>query len=243
MKLMFSAALLAALGLGTAQAQTLRWASQGDLQTMDPVSRNESLTNALNGQIYETLTGRDKQLAIVPMLATEWQQTGPLQWRLKLRPNVKFHDGSVMTADDVVFSINRSKEQTSQIKVYANAVGEPKKIDNLTVEFNLAQVNPIFLQHLNALFIMSKAWCEKNNVTKPLDFTAKEQSYTAFNANGTGPYMLVSRQPDVKTVYKRNPNWWGKFSGNVQDVVYTPIKANATRVAALISGEIGRAHV
>ncbi len=172
------------------------------------------------------------------MLATEWQQTSPLQWRMKLRPNVKFHDGSVMTADDVVFSVKRATEQTSQIKVYANAVGEPKKIDNLTVEFNLAQVNPIFLQHLNSIFIMSKAWCEKNNVTKPLDFTAKEQSYTAFNANGTGPYVLVSRQPDVKTVFKRNPAWWGKFTGNVQDVVYTPIKANATRVAALVSGEL-----
>jgi len=232
--------LAAALGLtvGAAQAQTLRWASQGDLQTMDPVSRNESLTNALNGQIYETLTGRDKDLNIVPMLATEWQQTSPTQWRMKLRPNVKFHDGSAFTADDVVFSVKRATEQTSQIKVYANAVGEPKKIDNLTVEFNLAQVNPIFLQHLNSIFIMSKSWCEKNNVTKPLDFTAKEQSYTAFNANGTGPYVLVSRQPDVKTVFKRNPAWWGKFTGNVQDVVYTPIKANATRVAALVSGEL-----
>ena len=233
-------ALVAALGLGlgSAQAQTLRWSSQGDLQTMDPDSRNESLTNSMNGQVYETLTGRDKQLNIVPMLATEWQQTGPLQWRLKLRPNVRFHDGSPFGADDVVFSINRAKEPSSQIRVYATAVGEPKKIDNLTVEFNLTEVNPIFLQHLNALFIMSKAWCEKNNAAKPLDFTAKEQSYTAFNANGTGPYVLVSRQPDVKTVYKRNPNWWGKFEGNVQDVIYAPIKSNSTRVAALISGEL-----
>jgi len=235
---LFAAALGLSLSLATAQAQTLRWASQGDLQTMDPDSRNESLTNAMNGQVYETLTGRDKQLNIVPMLATEWQQTGPLQWRVKLRPNVKFHDGTPFGADDVVFSIIRAQEKTSQIRVYASAMGEPKKIDNLTVEFNLKEVDPIFLQHANAIFIMSKAWCEKNNVTKPLDFTAKEQSYTAFNANGTGPYMLVSRQPDVKTVYKRNPNWWGKFEGNVQDVIYTPIKANATRVAALISGEL-----
>ena len=238
MKLMFSAALLAALSLGAAQAQTLKWASQGDLQTMDPHSRNESLTNSLNGQIYEYLTGRDKQLNIVPLLATEWQQTGPLQWRMKLRPNVKFHDGTPFTADDVVFSVNRAAKKTSQIRVYASAMGEPKKIDNLTVEFNLKEVNPIFLQHANAIFIMSKVWCEKNNVSEPLDFTAKEQSHTAFNANGTGPYMLVSRQPDVKTVYKRNPNWWGKFDGNVQDVVYTPIKSNSTRVAALISGEL-----
>jgi peptide/nickel transport system substrate-binding protein len=233
-----AAALGFSLALSSAQAQTLRWSSQGDLQTMDPHSRNESLTNAMNGQIYEYLTGRDKQLGIVPLLATEWKQTGPLQWRFKLRPNVKFHDGSAFTADDVVFSVNRAAEKTSQIRVYANAMGEPKKIDNLTVEFNLKEVNPIFLQHANAIFIMSKSWSEKNNVTKPLDFTNKEQSHTAFNANGTGPYMLVSRQPDVKTVYKRNPNWWGKFDGNVQEVVYTPIKSNATRVAALISGEL-----
>ncbi|MDE2298583.1 MAG: ABC transporter substrate-binding protein, partial [Burkholderiales bacterium] len=229
---------LLVVSVGAAQAQTLRWSSQGDVQTMDPDSRNESLTNSLNGQVYETLTGRDKQLNIVPMLATSWQQTSPLQWRLKLRPNVRFHDGSPFTADDVVFSINRAKAQSSDIKVYANAVGEPRAIDPLTVEFNLKDVDPIFLQHLNALFIMSKSWCEKHDVTKPLDFTAKEQSYTAFHANGTGPYMLVSRQPDVKTVYMRNPNWWGKFDGNVKEVIYTSIGSNSTRVAALISGEI-----
>jgi peptide/nickel transport system substrate-binding protein len=232
--------LLAAalLPLGAVQAQTLRWASQGDPQTMDPHSQNEGLTNAMNGQVYEYLIGRDKQLNLVPQLATEWQQTGPLQWRMKLRPNVKFHDGSPFTADDVVFSINRAKEPTSQIAVYANAVGDVKKIDDLTVEFNLAQVNPIFLQHINALFIMSKSWSEKNKATKPQDFKNKEEAYTAYNANGTGPYMLVKREPDVKTTYKRNPNWWGKPEGNVQEVIYTPIKQDATRLAALISGEI-----
>jgi peptide/nickel transport system substrate-binding protein len=234
----FAVALLAALSLGAAQAQTLRWASQGDLQTMDPDSRNESLTNSLNGQVYETLTGRDKQLNIVPALATEWQQTGPLQWRMKLRANVKFHDGTPLTAEDVVFSMKRAQSKSSDIKAYANAMGEPKKIDALTVEFNLKDVNPIFLQHANTVFIMSEAWCKKYKVDNPQDFNAGEQSYAALNANGTGPFVLVTRQPDVKTVYKRNPNWWGKFEGNVQEVVYTPIKSNSTRVAALISGEL-----
>ena len=231
--------LAAALAsFGPAQAQTLRWASQGDPQTMDPHSQNEGLTNAMNGQVYEYLIGRDKQLNLVPQLAIEWKQTGPLQWRLKLRPNVKFHDGTPFTADDVVFSINRAKDPTSQIAVYANAVGDPKKVDDLTVDFTMQQVNPIFLQHLNALFIMSKSWCEKNKATKPQDFKNKEEAYTAYNANGTGPYVLVKREPDVKTTYKRNPAWWGKPEGNVQDVVYTPIKQDATRLAALISGEI-----
>jgi peptide/nickel transport system substrate-binding protein len=233
-----AAAVAGLLATGAAQAQTLRWASQGDLQTLDPDSRNESLTNSLNGQVYEYLVGRDKKLNVAPQLATEWQQTSPLQWRMKLRANVKFHDGTPFSADDVVFSIKRAQQPSSDIKVYATAMGEPKKIDDLTVEFNLKEVNPIFLEHANSVFIMSKAWCEKNNVVKTQDFNAGEQSYAALHANGTGPFMVVSRQPDVKTVYKRNPNWWGKFEGNVQDVVYTPIKNNATRVAALISGEL-----
>jgi peptide/nickel transport system substrate-binding protein len=86
--------------------------------------------------------------------------------------------------------------------------------------------------------MMSKAWAEKNKATRPIDFKNKEEGYASFNANGTGPYMLVSRQPDVKTVFKRNPAWWGKFDGNVQEVVFTPIKSDATRTAALISGEL-----
>ncbi len=235
-----AAALAAALLICVlpATAQTLRWASQGDPQTMDPHSQNELLTNAMNGQVYETLVNRDRQLNLVGALATEWQQVGPTQWRLKLRPNVKFHDGSPFSADDVVFSVNRAKEPTSLIRAYASALGDPKKIDELTVEFALPQVNPIFLQHLSTVFIMSKAWSEKNGAAKPLDFKNREDKHTALNANGTGPYQLVSRQPDVKTVYKRNANWWGKFDGNVVDVVYTPIKSDPTRTAALLSGEI-----
>src|SRR5436305_1922531 len=93
-----------ALAAVAADAQTLRWASQGDPQTMDPHSQNESMTNMMNGQVYERLTNRDRQLNIVPGLATSWEQTGPLTWRFKLRPNVKFHDGSPFTADDVVYT-------------------------------------------------------------------------------------------------------------------------------------------
>ncbi len=238
-KLISTTALVAMLAAaGIAQAQVLRWASQGDPQTMDPHSQNESMTNMMNGQVFERLLARDKQLNIVPALATEWQQTGPLTWRFKLRPNVKFHDGSPFTADDVVFSINRGKEATSQINNYASAVGTPVAIDPLTVEFRLDKVNPIFMQHMDALWMMSKSWSEKNKTQKPLDFKNKEESYASFNANGTGPFMLATRQPGIKTTYKRNPNWWGKFQGNVQEIVYTPISNDATRLAALVSGEI-----
>jgi len=238
MKRFLPVALAAALAAAGAQAQTLRWASQGDPQTMDPHSQNESMTNMMNGQVYERLTTRDKQLKIVPSLATEWQQVSPLLWRFKLRPGVKFHDGSPFSADDVVYSIQRGQEKTSQINNYAAGVGTARKIDDLTVEFALPAVNPIFLEHLDTLWIMSKSWSEKNRVTKPLDFANKEESFTSLNSNGTGPYVLVSRAPGIKTVYRRNPNYWGKIEGNVQEIVYTPIANDATRNAALVSGEI-----
>ena len=235
------AALVAAAAVscaGFAQAQTLRWASQGDPQTMDPYSQNESFTNAFNGQIYEFLVARDKKLDLVPGLATEWKQDGPLKWTFKLRQGVKFHDGRPFTADDVVFSVNRAKEKTSQISAYASALGEPRKIDEQTVEFTLAKFDPVFLEHLNTVYMMSKSWCEEHKAVKPQDFGNKEEMYTAMHANGTGPYVLVSRAPDVKTVLKRNPNYWGKVEGNVQDVIYTPIKNNQTRLAGLVSGEL-----
>jgi peptide/nickel transport system substrate-binding protein len=232
---LLAAAVLAAAG---ASAQSLRFASQGDPQTMDPHSQNESFTNSVNQQVYEYLVHRDKQLNFVPGLATSWEQVSPLKWRFKLRQGVKFHDGSAFNADDVVYSINRAKEPTSQIAVYANAVGVPKKIDDHTVEFEMTKVNPIFLEHIQPLFIMDKEWSEKNKATKPQDFKNKEEHFAAMNANGTGPFMLVSRQPGIRTTWKRNPNYWGKIEGNVQDVVFTPIGNDATRSAALISGEL-----
>ena len=238
MKRFLCAAALAAVCAAGVHAQTLRWASQGDPQTMDPHSQNESMTNMMNGQVYERLTSRDKKLVIVPGLATSWEQVGPLLWRFKLRPGVKFHDGSPFTADDVVFSIQRGQQPTSQINNYVGSVGTPRKVDELTVEFQLVAVNPIFLEHLDSAWMMSKAWCEKNRVTKPLDFKNKEESFASQNANGTGPYRLVSRAPGIKSTYKRNPTWWGKHEGNVQEIVFTPIANDATRLAALVSGEV-----
>ena len=123
-----SLALAAALAASAADAQTLRWASQGDPQTMDPHSQNESMTNMMNGQVYERLLSRDRNLKIVPGLATEWQQVSPLLWRAKLRPGVKFHDGTTMSADDVVFSVLRAQTATSQINNYAAGVGVPLTI-------------------------------------------------------------------------------------------------------------------
>ncbi len=229
------AAALTATGV---MANPLRWAASGDPQTMDPHSQNEGLTNSVNAQVYEFLLIRDKKLKFGPGLATEVKQIDPLTWQFKLRKGVKFHDGTPFTADDVVFSFERAKHPNSQIRVYANQAGVARKIDDLTVEFKLAQVNPIFLDHVNSINIMSKVWSEKNNCTTPLDYKNKEEKFTSLNANGTGPYRLVSRQPDIKTIWKRNDSWWRAHEGNVSSVTFNSIKNDSTRLAALISGEV-----
>ena len=231
-------AALLLLSATLAPAQTLRWASQGDMQTTDPHSQNEVMTNSLNSQVYEALTRRQKDMSMGPSLATEWTQVTPLIWRFKLRPGVKFHDGTPFTADDVVFSMQRLRDPNAPQRVYANAVGIPKAVDPLTVIFTLDKPNPIVPELMGNLFIMSRRWCETNRVTRPLDFKKQEESYASQNANGTGAFILVSRQPGVKTVFKRNPAWWGKFEGNLQEFVFMPISNDATRTAALISGEV-----
>src|SRR3954470_24996473 len=236
MKLLAFFALM--LALGPVHAKPLRWASQGDPQTIDPHSQNELLTNSINGQIYETLVTRGPKLEIGPALGTARQPVDAQTWRFTLRKDVKFHDGTRFTADDVVFSVGRASQASSQIRVYAAAMGKARKLDESTVEFKLPEPNPIMLEHASLVQIMSKAWCEKHRVERPLDFSKREESYASTHANGTGPYMLKLREPDVKTVMVRNPDWWGKPEGNVDEVTYLSIKSDATRVSALIAGNV-----
>ena len=234
----------AVIGSSNLDAKTLRWASQGDIATHDPHAQNESFNNQFNGQIYEQLLSRGKDMKLIPCLATEWKQTSPTVWIFKLRKGVQWHDGSNFTADDVVFSVLRSQADTSNMKVYGNAIGKPKKIDDYTVELTTPVPNPVLPDMVGSgnIFMMSKAWSEKNKVEKPQDFKNKEETFAIRNAMGTGPYVLVSREPDVKTVLKKNANWWGikekRFEGNVDEVIYTPIKSPQTRVAALLTGDV-----
>ena len=225
---------------GNAHAKQLRWVNQGDVQTMDPYSQNEGVTTNINQHIYERLVERDEKLAIIPGLAERWTQVDPLTWRFHLHKGVRFHDGTPFTADDVVFSAQRAVHPNSQIASSVRALGTPVKVDDHTVEFRLERVNPIFLQHLDALMIMSRVWAIKHHVERPQDFKAREASHAALNANGTGPFILKQRQPDVRTVLTLNPGYWNpsRIRSNVTEIIFTPISSDATRLAALLSGEV-----
>ncbi|MFB0940258.1 MAG: ABC transporter substrate-binding protein [Paracoccaceae bacterium] len=215
---LFTVSLIAILTAGAVSAENvLRWTSQGDALTMDPHSQNEGPTE----------------------LASSWTSAAD-GWTFKLRKGVKFHDGADFTAEDVVFSFNRAKHEASDYKEQAKNVVSVEVIDDYTVKLLTDGPNPILPNQLSDLFIMDSGWAKANNVENPQDFAGKEETFAVRNANGTGPFVLGSRAPDEMTVLTRNANWWGNdmFPGNVDKIEYRPISNAATRVAALLSGEV-----
>ncbi len=224
-----------------ADAKTFRWSSKGDATTQDPHGQDESFTKSINALVYERLIQPGKDMNATAWLATSWKVISPTKRVFTLRKGVKFHDGSTLTADDVVFSFERAAK-SNQFKTYSIPAGVARKIDDYTVEFTTAVPNPVGLISIGEVPIMSKAWAEKNNATAPQDFSSKEVTYASRNAMGTGPFILVSFEPGVKIVHKKNPDWWGLKEGrsesNIELLEYRPITSDATRMAALKSGEI-----
>jgi peptide/nickel transport system substrate-binding protein len=240
-----AAALAAAtlLTAASADARTLRWARSGDALTIDPHAQNEGPTHAMLHHLYEPLAMRNQKGDLVPGLATSWKilESDKTVWEFKLREGVKFHNGNPFNADDAVFSLNRSLAPTSDMKGLLTSVESVSKVDDYTVHVKTKGPNPLLVNNLTNTFMMDKEWSEQNNVTKPQDFKNKEENFAVRNANGTGPFVLVSREPDVKTVMKRYDSYWGKGAEvplEVTEIIYTPIKSDATRIAALLSGEV-----
>jgi peptide/nickel transport system substrate-binding protein len=221
-----------------ASAKLLRHASQVDPGTMDPHAIATLYNNRVLSQIYEPLVSRDENFKPEPRLALSWVPLdGGKGWRFKLRPGVKFHDGTPFTADDVVFNVKRALDPISAMKSTLPNVTAAKKVDDLTVDFLTSQPTPVLPLALTNLRLMSKAWCEKHKVERPQDFKGKEETYAVRNTNGTGPFTLKRWDTDVTTVLVAHPGYWGK-RGNVTEAHYIVVATGATRLAGLISGEI-----
>jgi peptide/nickel transport system substrate-binding protein len=218
-------------------AATLRVSSAGDAGTMDPHSQNIIPTAQLLRQIYEQLVGRGSNLELEPALALSWESIAPDRWRFHLRPGVKFHEGQDFTADDVLFSLARVQMKTSNYGNFADTVKKVEAMDPLTVDITTEGPDPILPDKLASVAILSRSWCVANHAEEPQNATQKEESVTARRTNGTGPFMLKSREEGTRTVLTVFPGWWGK-RGNVDEYVSLPIANAATRVAALLSGEV-----
>jgi peptide/nickel transport system substrate-binding protein len=226
------------LAMSPASSQTLRYANQGDLKSLDPYTLKETTTIAHHGHVYEGLVTRDKDLKIIPALAESWETPEPTRWRFHLRKNVKFHNGDPFTADDVMFSAERVRAKGSNFLTNVPQDAKFIKVDDYTVDVTLDSPNPILTSQWDGWYIMDKKWCEEHDAVAPTPAAATSPSYASLNANGTGRFMIESHQPGVRTVFKVNPNWWGKPEHNLKEIIFTPIGSDATRVAALLSGEV-----
>lgn len=232
-----SATFLSAFG--PAAANELRFASQGDLVSLDPYAVEEVFTSGFLGNVYEGLVRRAPDLTIEPALAERWENVSPTQWRFHLRKGVTFHDGSPFTADDVIFSAERVRSGASDFKNRLPAGIEVVKVDDFTVDFVTKEPNPILNFTWANWYIMSKSWAEANKVAPPTK-GGDTENFATLHENGTGPYKVDKREPGIRTTLEAFPQWWGNADkkGNVDKVTYTPVPNPATRVAGLLSGQL-----
>src|SRR5215217_7555796 len=234
----FLTVLAVAWPLAPAEARTIRWAAMGDALTLDPHATSDGGTQALNRQIYDTLVTRGPKGELVGELAASWRTLAfdAQSWEFRLRPGVRFHNGAALTADDVVFSLQRALAPASDLRALLASVDRVTRVDDLTFRIRTKGPNP-----LTGVFILNRAWVEANGAAQPQDWRLAPEGFTARNANGTGPYALVSREPGVRTVLKRNEQYWSKDPAaplEITEVIHTPIRSGAARIAALAAGEL-----
>ena len=210
-------------------AGALRIASAFDPQTMDPHAVALLYHSRVAFQVHDALLNRDADFKLEPALATRWQMTGPTTWRFSLRSGVTFHDGSPFTADDAIFSIQRAQGPTSQRAFTLQGIAGLKKVDATTIDIQLNAPDAVLPEKLLLVAMVSQAWCRQHGVEKAQDFNGKQETFAVRHANGTGPYRLVAYQPDMQVQLARH---------DVTAATFLTIRSDATRLAALASGEV-----
>lgn len=230
------------LGLASHAAlaeNVVRWATDADIPTLDPDAYASTKALTFQNHIYEALVQRDDNLKIQPWLATGWKQINDTTLRFTLRQGVKFHNGDELTADDVVASIARVTDPASGIRANASTIKDAVAVDKYTVDIHLVKKTGIAVNELTGVMIMDKKWLSEHNALKPTDISQGTEGYATNNTNGTGPFMLQSRQRDTQMVLVRNPAWWNAAAGttNIDKIIFKPIASDATRLSGLLAGE------
>ncbi len=226
--------MLAAIA-GTATAKEFRWATRTDPQTMDPHATNSAPVLGFLNNVYEGLVRRNKEMAIEGALAERWESLGDSGWRFHLRKDVTFQDGSGFDAEDVLFSYQRANSEQSDVRSWFAPVSEVRIVDSHTVDFLTRAPNPIFPDSIANFMIMDKGWAEANGAERP---ARDAENHATLNANGTGAFRVISREPGIRTVLEPFAGWWGTAEHNITRATHRPIKNAATALAALVSGEV-----
>lgn len=231
---------MAAAMLAPVSASELRVGFTLDALTLDPANHRKRETETIIRNIYDGLLTRDAKMKVVPELAESWTQVDPQTYDFKIRKGVTFHDGSPMTADDIVFTFQRLTKdgamggQTSPRKDLVGPVKEITKVDDWTVRFSLSEPWPILPAMLPVQEVVSKAFTEK----------VGSQGLST-QANGTGPFKLVEWRKGDSIIMQRHDAYYGGApdippvgKACVERVIFRIIPENASRVAALLAGEV-----
>jgi len=220
----------------SASAETFRWASNTDPQTMDPHAVNSAPVLSFLNNIYEGLVRRNQGMSIEGSLAQSWEPLSDENgWRFNLREGVTFQDGSLFNSEDVMFSYERASSEAADVRSWFAPVKEVRVVDDYTIDFVTNAPNPLFPDSIANFMILDKGWAEANGAELP---ARDAENFATMNVNGTGPFTVASRDPGIKTVLAPNAGWWGAAEHNISEAIFTPIGNAATGLAALLSGEI-----
>ena len=220
--------------------KTLRMAYDADPVSLDPHEFLTGATLQFSHMAFDPLVRWRQDFSVEPRLAERWEQKDVNRVRFYLRKGVKFHSGNPFTASDVVWTFNRLKKSID-FKGLFEPFLRAEYIDEYTVDIITSRPYPLVLNMATYIFPMdSKFYSGLDERGQPKNAIIKHgKSFASTHVSGTGPYILKSREQGVRLLFERNPNYWDYASkGNVKSIIFTPIKEGATRVAALLSGEI-----
>ncbi|PSJ44793.1 nickel/dipeptide/oligopeptide ABC transporter substrate-binding protein [Zobellella endophytica] len=235
-----TAALLAAGFAFSLQAADITIAYDSDPTSMDPHEQLSGQTLEMSHLLFDPLVRWTKEFDFEPRLAEKWERIDEETMRFHLRQGVKFHSGNDFTADDVVWTFNRLKESPDFKAIFEPFV-EAVKVDDHTVDLVTTGPFPLVLNTVTYLFPMdSQFYSGTTEDGKDKGEVAKHgSSFASTNTSGTGPFKLKFRQQGVKVEYERHADYWDSNSpGNVDNITLVPIKEDATRVAALLAGDV-----
>jgi len=230
-----------ALMLTTAvNAKTLRMAYDADPVSLDPHEQLSGGTLQLSHMIFDPLLRWNQDLGFDPRLAEKWERVDEKTVRFHLRKGVKFHSGNEMTALDVRWTFDRLKKSPDFKGIFA-PFESLNVVNKYTIELVTKEPYPLVLHTATYIFPMDRKFYDGYDAKgRSKDAIVKHgDAFASFNASGTGPYIITKREQGVRVDFRRFANYWDKQSpGNVDQIVFTPIKEDPTRVAALLSGDV-----
>ncbi|HEX5640118.1 MAG TPA: ABC transporter substrate-binding protein, partial [Burkholderiaceae bacterium] len=227
----FGAAVLSLLFAGAALAADLTIGLSTPVTSLDPHFHNLTPNNSLGRHVFETLVRQDETQTMQPGLAESWKALNELEWEIKLRKGVKFHNGQNFTADDVIATFKRVPNvpnSPASFAFFVRPIIDIKAVDPLTLRLKTDKPHPLLPNDMVAVMILPKSVAE----------AAKTEDFNSGKAMiGTGPYRLVEYAAGDRVVLKRNDAYWGQKPA-WENVRFKMIPSAPARVAALLAGDV-----